>query len=98
MKYRIHIRKIRNNFLCTCHIFLRQFDKEKTQVMPIYFLLSCVVVKVQFFNQILEVDALMDLQVFNFPESENHVFSGWSVYKGTQNNFHTLRSMDGISY
>ena len=31
-------------------------------------------------GQIFEVDILMDLNVLRLPETENHIFSGWSVY------------------
>ena len=36
--------------------------------------------KVLFLSQIFEVEILMDLHVLRSPESENHIFSKWSVY------------------
>ena len=37
-----------------------------------------MVVKVLFSGQIFEIKILMDLQVFRSPESEKHIFRGWS--------------------
>ena len=38
-----------------------------------------MVEKILFFCQIFESEILMDLHVLRSPESENPVFSGWSV-------------------
>ena len=45
-------------------------------------LLSLIRIKVEkvlFLSQIFEVEILMDLHVVRSPESENHIFSVWSV-------------------
>ena len=44
-----------------------------------YFLLLYMADKVLFLGQIFEMEILMDLHVLRSPESENHIFSGWSV-------------------
>ena len=38
-----------------------------------------MVEKVWFLDQIFEMEILMDLHVMRSPESENHIFSVWSV-------------------
>ena len=38
-----------------------------------------IVEKVLFLNQIFKMEILMDLHVLRSPESENHIFSVWSV-------------------
>ena len=38
-----------------------------------------MVEKIPFLGQIFEMKILMDLHFSRSPESENHIFSGWSV-------------------
>ena len=38
-----------------------------------------IVEKALFWGQIFEMEILMDLHVLRTPESENHIFSVWSV-------------------
>ena len=44
-----------------------------------FFLLMLVTEKILFLGQIFEMEILMDLHVMRTPESENHIFSVWSV-------------------
>ena len=36
--------------------------------------------KVLFWGQIFEMEVLMDLHVLRSPDSENQIFSGWSMF------------------
>ena len=39
----------------------------------------CMVEKIIFWSQILEVDILMDLHILRYLEHENHILSSWSL-------------------
>ena len=48
----------------------------------VYFLLSLIIYRIEkvlFSGRFFEIEFSLDLHVLRSPESENHVFSGWSV-------------------
>ena len=65
-------------------IFVKKFKKKGLKYLKLnyyyYFAFSYLQVeKVLFLCQIFEVEIFMDLHVLRSPESENHIFSVWSV-------------------
>ena len=66
-------------------VFLDYFNAKQDIITDILTILLCIfsyacgVEKVLFWGQIFELEILIHLHVWRFPESENHIFNCWSL-------------------